>query len=75
MCIRENIFDGGSWMKWFRISQNGEFCIRGDRLCVRIVWSWLTAYGRDPKRTKETIVFLQVSFFKRTARKTKTTNF
>jgi hypothetical protein len=52
-------------MKWFRISHNGEFCIRGDGLCVRIVWSWLTVYGRDPKRTKETIVFLQDSFLQK----------
>ena len=36
----------------FRASHSGEFCIRGDGLCVRVMWSWLTAYGRDPKRTK-----------------------
>ena len=51
-------------MKWFRIAQNGEFCISGDGLCARIMWCWLTAFGRDPKPAKETIALLQDSFAK-----------
>jgi len=27
MRIRENICDGGSWIKWFRIAQNGSFVL------------------------------------------------
>jgi hypothetical protein len=64
MCIRDNICDGGSWMKCFRIAQNGEFCISGDRLCARNMWYWLTAFGSDPKHAKETAVLLQDSFAK-----------
>jgi hypothetical protein len=64
MGTRENVCVGGRWMKRFSLAHSVEFCISGDGLCVRLMWCWLAAFGRDPMHSKETIVLLQGSVAK-----------